>query len=462
MKLLISTVFIFISCQIVILYGQWDKTYGGVEFENGSSVEETNDGGYIFTGATNSLGNGDPTIWLVKTNSIGDTLWTKSYGGDLSEEGFVVKQSIDGGYIMAARKGVFPNNKTILIKADSQGDTLWTRTFGGNERFSAFGLEITSDGGYLLSGHISTNATTGPSNTYLIKTNINGDTLWTKEFGGSGNESGHAKQTTDGGYIICSSTTSFGNAMQLWLIRTDNQGDTLWTKIIGDTGNELGVITETSDGGFVVAGSKTVAPVNDPADLWLLKTDDLGNVLWEKTYGGTNHDAAGSIEETSDNGFIIGARTNSFGSGESDFWMLKTNDVGDTLWTRTFGGNLNDYAGDCHETSDGGFIFFGYTESFGSGDHDLWLIKTDNNGFLQINKNQVSALSFYPNPVNNTLFISSQQKIDEISIYTHLGKKVQSTINFGNKIDVSNLSSGVYLMVIETNNGTSQMKFVKE
>lgn len=448
-----------------ISFSQWDKVFGGTEFENGFSAKQTSDGGYILTGATESFGAGGMDIWLIKTDTNGDTLWTKTIGGTSHEEGLAVIQSSNGGYVLTAKKGSFPNYKSLLIKTDTDGDTLWTKTFGGNERFAAKGLQQTNDGGYIISGSITTDATNGPTNIYLIKTDANGDTLWTKTYGASGHEYGIANQTSDGGYIISGMTTSFGNSSQLWLVRTDNVGDTVWTKVIGGMGNENGQAIETSDNGFIIVGNKSEFSTNSPSDVWIVKTDNAGNTLWTKTYGGSEHDAATSVEETSDNGFIIGANTYSYGNGESDYWLLRTDNLGDTLWTRTFGGALNEYAGECHQTYDGGYIFMGYNESFGNGNHDLWLIKLDENGFLKTSEINNPIFNVYPNPVENTLFIENNNsfgEVESIIIYNLNGKIIKSFESWSNELDVTELLSGLYLITFITDNGKRSFKFVKK
>lgn len=459
LQLIIICVFPFISIS------QWSKTYGGHDFENGYSAKQTSDGGYVLLGTTFSYGSENGNIWLLKTDSNGDTLWTKTIGD--TTKGYAVIQTSDGGYALTGTQGPFSSYKSMLIKTNNQGDILWTKLYGDLKQFRAIGLEQTDDGGFILSGYYFSGVTNIYSNQdiYLIKTDSLGNTLWSKTYGGSGLDSGTAKKTSDGGYIISGQTTSFGNAVQLWLIRTDDIGDTLWTRVIGDTGNEQGRAIETSDNGFIIVGKKTEFSIGSPADVWIVKTDFAGNILWTKTYGGNEHDAATSVEETPDNGFIIGARTQSHGNGETDYWLLRTDNLGDTLWTRTFGGELNEYPGECHQTTDGGYIFMGYSESFGNGNHDLWLIKLDADGLLQKSEINKSLFSIYPNPVDEKLYIKSEnsfENAESIVIYDLNGRIIKSYEKFYDELDVTDLLSGVYVLTFITKNSDHSFKFVKQ
>jgi hypothetical protein len=306
----------------------WTKTYGGVMNDfGGNSVQQTSDGGYIITGRTDSFGAGGGDVYLIKTDSLGDTLWTKTYGGVLDEHGFSVQQTVpDGGYIIGGKTQSFGAGEgdVYLIKTDSLGDTLWTKTYGGVNDDFGFSVQQTSDGGYIVAGGINTDV-------YLIKTDSLGDTLWTKTYGGIATDNGFSVQQTvpDGGYVIAGITYSFGPpGANVYLIKTDPLGDTLWTRTYGDLSDEGGrSVVQTSDGGYVVAGYTYSFGGVDSIDVYWFKTDSLGNILWTRTYGGDNHDIGHSIQQTSDGGFIIAGETRSFssGTGFSDVYLIKTN-----------------------------------------------------------------------------------------------------------------------------------------
>ena len=216
------------------------------------------------------------------------------------------------------------------------------------------------------------------------KTDANGDSLWTKTFGGTETDAGNSvQQTTDGGYIV-TGTTSFGVFCDVYLIKTDGNGDSLWTKTFGGTHHDKGhSVQQTTDGGYIITGETWWSSSNGYRDVYLIKTDGNGDSLWTKIFGGTGIDVGNSVQQTTDGGYIITGETESFGNGGQDVYLIKTDGNGDSLWTKTFGGTSNDYAYSVQQTTDGGYIITGRTNSFGNGGGaDVYLIKTDSNGNL--------------------------------------------------------------------------------
>jgi len=222
---------------------------------------------------------------------------------------------------------------------------------------------------------------TGYSDVYLIKTDSFGDTRWTRTYGGPSWDGGYSVVlTSDGGYIIAGETWSFGaGVIDIYLIKTDSLGDTIWTKTYGGTGWDCGrSVTQTSDGGYIIAGYTESYGVG--GDFYLIKTDENGDTIWTRTYGGTGWDCGRSVAQTSDGGYIIAGYTRSYGAGADDVYLIKTDSLGDTLWTRTYGGTDYEYGYLLAQTSDGGYIVVGNTYSYGAGMTDVYLIKTDSLG----------------------------------------------------------------------------------
>jgi hypothetical protein len=203
-----------------------------------------------------------------------------------------------------------------------------------------------------------------------------------KTYGGTNNdEASSVQQTSDGGYIVAGYTQSFGaGSWDIFLIKTDANGDVQWAKTYGGTSSDFASsVQQTSDGGYIVAGTTWSFGVGD-YDIFLIKTDANGNVQWAKAYGGTNEDRAFSVQQTSDGGYIVAGYTNSFGAGSHDIFLIKTDAYGNVEWAKTYGGTDGDYASSVQQTSDGGYIVAGGTYSFGAGWVDIFLIKTDANG----------------------------------------------------------------------------------
>ncbi len=366
------------------LFGQapdtvWMKTYGGTNYDRCFSVQQTTDGGYILGAMTMSYGAGDIDFWLIKTNTFGDTLWTKTYGGDTTDEAMSVQQTTDGGYFVAGRSKSFGPGfiQIYFIKTDSLGDSIWAKTLDANS--VCYDARQTADTGYIIAGSIF-GAT---EDIYLIKTNSLGDTLWSKIYGGGGADlCWSVRQTTDGGYILVGITGSFGaGSSDIWLLKTDENGDTLWTKTYGGTSWDYGIsVDQTDDGGYIVTG-RTNSFCVGYSDIWLLRTDANGDTLWAKTYGEAGCEGGRYVQQTSDGGFIVVAFTDSYGAGDENAWILKTDSNGDTLWTVLYGGPEWDHLFAGQQTSDEGYVFAGHTTSWGSGVSDVWLVKTEPDTF---------------------------------------------------------------------------------
>jgi hypothetical protein len=359
----------------------WQRIYGGTGDDEGHSVRQTADGGYIIAGYSLSFEEWADDVYLVKTNAQGDTLWTRTYGGTSNDWGNSVQQTSDGGYIIAGwTHSIGVAYDVYLVKTNASGDTLWSRTYGGPSTEGGYSVQQTTDGGYIIAGNTDSYGT-GGDNVYLIKTNAQGDTLWTRTYGGEDQDEAYSvAQTSDGGYIIAGKTHSFGaGGEDVYLLRIDASGDTLWTRTFGHSGSDdVGSsVQQTTDGGFIIAGYRSAY---DPVfvDVYVIRTDASGDTLWTRMYGGADwdFDRGDAVQQTADGGYIIAGTTHSFGAGGDDVYLLKTDASGDTLWTRTFGGPDRDWGASVQQTSDGGYIVTGYTSDAGW-NRDVYLVKTN-------------------------------------------------------------------------------------
>jgi len=328
-------------------------------------------------------------IFIINVYADVDTSWTKTFSGIDNDYGYSVRQTYDGGYIITGNTDSHGSGSTDiwLIKTNISGDTVWTKTFGGSDIdegrcvrqiYDDFGIPA----GYIITGY-SNNYGMGSADVWLIKTDTIGDTIWTKTFGGNDFDwSGSVQQTTDGGYIITGGTFSYGAGdHDAWLIKIDALGDTIWTKTFGGSALDWsGSVQQTIDGGYIIIGG-TYSYGAGNHDIWLIKTDSMGNTSWTRTFGGVGEDWGESIQQTTDGGYIIAGNTYSYAVGGCDIWLIKTDSNGNQEWSQTFGGSNWEMSYSAQQTTDSGYIITGYSESYyGAGDADIWLIKTDNQG----------------------------------------------------------------------------------
>jgi hypothetical protein len=375
----------------------WTETYGGASDDAASSVVQTNDGGYAVAGLTKSYGAGSWDFWLVKTDSAGNPQWTRTYGGASGDDiAHSLVQTSDGGYALAGWTESFGAGKSDfwLVKTDSAGNQQWNKTYGGTNYDYAYSMVQTSDGGYAIAGYAVYEA---GLDSWLVKTDSAGNPQWTRTYGGaSGDAASSVVQTNDGGYALAGYTASYGaGSWDFWLVKTDSAGNPQWNKTYGGaSGDGAHSVVQTSDGGYAIAGY-TGSYGAGSADFWLVKTDSVGNQQWTRTYGGADDDDAYSLVQTGDGGYALAGYTASYGAGSWDFWLVKTDSAGNQQWTRTYGGTSNEQVNSVVQTGDGGYAIAGYTYSFGAGSGDFWLIKTDVESGLAWTDSTANTITLY-------------------------------------------------------------------
>ena len=362
----------------------WNRTFGGSNIDVGYFVEQTSDGGYIIVGYTRSFGHmSGHNIWLIKTDALGNEEWNRVFGGDADDEGYHVQQTSDGGYIITGCTKSFGAgfNDVILIKTDSSGNEEWNRTFGGGEDEEGYAVRQTSDGGYLIAGCTSSFGA-GSRDIWLIKTDASGNEEWNKTLGGLSSDGARfMQQTTDGGYILAGWTFSYGPGYlgNIWLVKTDSMGNEEWNRVFGGSDADRGYsVCQTTDGGYLVTGY-TASFGAGLDDVILIKTDASGNEEWNRTYGGTGRDYGYSVQQVNDGGYVMTGYTLSYGAGSEDVWVIKTDASGNEVTNATYGGIYSDEGYSIQQTSDGGYAVVGFTLSYGAGVHDVWLIKLSEN-----------------------------------------------------------------------------------
>ena len=464
---------------ITSLQAGWTRFYGGLDDDVAKCVQQTPDGGYIIAGWTFSFGAGAGDLWLLKLDANGDTMWTRTYGGEGDEAGFggpCIQRTLDENYIVTGTTYSFTYDYDLwLLKFNADGDTLWTRTYGGLEAEEGYYIQQTLDGGYVIVGTKSSFSTEDLSDIWLLKTDAEGDTLWTRTYGGEDQDYGKCvQQTSDSGFIIVGHTWSFGdgNYADLWLLKTNAKGDTMWSRLYGGEKGDAGSsVKQTSDDGFIVCGSKGASKF-DVDSLWLLRTDPGGDTLWTRTYEGGDGARGKCIQKTSDGGYIIAGVHDYAWPGKGDVWLLKIDEAGDTLWTRTYGlpgVGPEELAYNVQQTSDGGYILAGEARDPITWNYDVYVIKTNANGdTLAIDEELMTdgvAEWKLVSSIGSRIVLRYSERPDgfRVFIYDALGRKVDelhSTQTSGVITWGRGHSPGVYFFRVEGNTSHTTQKVV--
>ena len=424
----------FICCFILanIAFGQstFHKYYGGSQEEYAYAFAETSDGGFIVAGRTFSFGSGGWEGYVLKLDDTGDTSWVRTYGNLQYDEIQDIYPSSDGGYIMTGHTWTTDWAGDIyLIKIDVNGNLQWDQTYGGATGFSDKGYSVrqTTDGGYVLCGTTESFGQ-GGDDLYVIKTNVNGSIQWTRTVGSSGTQEAgrEIQQTIDGGYIITGYTDGNGSFLDVLLVKLDQNGNVSWSKTYGGNSYDFAYsVEQTTDNGYIIGATTNSFGAGD-WDAYLIKTNSSGTIQWSKTYGLNGEDRLQAVRQSSDGGYILGGRSGTFGAGGLDATLIKTNSSGTLQWSKAYGGAAEDQTWYVSEYSNGGYVLCGYSLSFGAGSRDLFMIKTDANGLANCNEYSGNLQSTNPSSSSGNFgTYSSGGSINTVSVV----KRYTNTIN---------------------------------
>ncbi|KQT17576.1 hypothetical protein ASG31_09250 [Chryseobacterium sp. Leaf404] len=421
------------------------------------AIQQTTDGGYVVVGESSSV-DGDITnhhgtvgtysdIWVVKLSNTGNIEWQKSLGGSSVDIGSSIMQTADGGYIIGG--STMSNNGDItvppvnysnywIVKIDSMGIIQWDKTLGNISGYDySSSIRQTIDGGYIVAGvtdAVSGDVTShyGGNDTWIVKLSSNGVIQWQKSYGGSGNDIPQSIiQTNDGGYIFAGSSQS-------------NDGD-----VSGHHGSAISY------------------------DAWIVKLNVNGIIQWQKSLGGTGGDGAYSIKEMPNGGYTFAGYSSSTdgdtvgnSGGSGNFWIVRINNVGNIIWQKSMGGSLLDYGQSMSQTTDGGFIMNGRSFSdngdvsfhYGNPTYsDIWVVKVAPE-VLSTDEKEYEKFNIYPNPATEKLFISDLFSDEKYEIYSVTGQMVKTGKTSQSSVDVHDLAKGIYFVEIKN----IKQKFIKK
>lgn len=358
----------------------WEKLFVKKSTDAFRFAVEVPSGGFIAAGYTADFTPNDTDAYVVRLSSQGDTLWTKSLNGPQSRKDLFYKVvNTSFGFALCGYSSSFNNNgdEAYMVGMDPNGNTLWQTIYGGPGRDRAQEIIQTTDGGFIVCGYV---APFGNYSGFLLRLNSSGDTLWSKRYrstGASYSDLNSVKELSDGGFVACGQAPNASNNNDIYMIRTDASGNLLWSTLIGTSENDNADYILPVNDGYVLAGGKGF-------DGYFVKVDSTGNKIWEKVFGGgTLNDDFHQVSTTFDGGFILAGTTSSYGPFDPNIWILKTDGNGDSLWARTFGGDNHDHGYSAMQTADSGFIVSGYTSSFGFNYENAYIIRTDAQGNLQ-------------------------------------------------------------------------------
>lgn len=364
----------------------WQRAYGNPNLDDmADDIIQTSDGDYVFTGSTNGSNGDDYDIYLVKTDRVGNVLWSRTFGGGGTQKGAKMVKLEDGGFAIAGMNQNFGENDSdvFLLRTDAEGIETWSMTYRqADTNEAALGLAATADGGFIISGYAE--SATGDEELYLIKTRENGSIQWSNQYGGLQDERGYAVVTTsDGGYAVAGFTQSIGNGKKDgFLLKTDFVGNEMWARSYGNSqNNQFYDLVAKEDGGFVMTGANEFAAYV-PEDMYVVGTDALGAPLWNRSFGGSFKVTGYSITTTNDGGFLVAGERHFMTSNNSkDIFLMRLSQTGIPIWERTHSSHLDEGALAVTGTLDGGFIVAGWQnnrESFV--DTDAFLLKTNLEG----------------------------------------------------------------------------------
>ncbi len=416
---------------------EWQNTIGGSDYDYVRSVQQTADGGYILGGYSYSGVSGDKTeaslgfadYWVIKLNSKGSIQWQNTIGGSSDDFLISIQQTADGGYILGGYSysdiSGDKNEASLgfadywVIKLNSTGTVEWQNTIGGGSDDYLISIQQTTDGGYILGGYSysgisgdKTEASLGNYDYWVIKLKGTGAIEWQNTIGGSDYDVLHSiQQTTDEGYILGGysysgisgdkTEASLGGG-DYWVIKLNSKGAIKWQNTIGGSSNDILLsIKQRTEGGYILGGSSysgisgdKTEPLVGGSDYWVIKVNNTGAIEWQNTIGGSSYDWLYSIQQTSDDGYILGGYSWSGNSGDKteakvggyDYWVIKLNSAGVIEWQNTIGGTGDDFLHTIQQTADEGYIVGGYSDSGISGDktepntggtfkHDYWVVK---------------------------------------------------------------------------------------
>ncbi|MFZ1664726.1 MAG: T9SS type A sorting domain-containing protein [Flavobacteriales bacterium] len=458
--LLLASLFLFLteaSAQVT-----WQATYGGYSTDEGNSVLVNSDGNYLVVGSTGSFGAGSGDIYVLLLDPNGMKIWSRTLGGIGIDQGRKVVEAPDGGFVIAGITNSSDNGgyDGYVAKIDADGTLLWEHTYGGEGWDLLYSITNSADGG-LIAGGETFSSGNGGGDAWAVKLDANGLMQWEQTYGGT--EEDFARSviaTTDGGYMIAGATTEAGN-QNAWLVKLDDAGNVSWdAQAGGDSLDFANSVIQTADGGYAAVGTTKSYSVYTEA--LHFKFDLNGNLQWVRNWGQVNNQESIDLVELSDGRLLSVGYVNTAGSGGKDMFIFFSTADGDFLEGISNGGDNgagDEYGSSVAIVSDGGFVFCGYTQSFGFGIRDVYVVKTDSVGLTQSiavdsyfdplsipTQGSSSKPIIYPNPTNGQVLLSNPEVWQRVALFDAIGRTLHTWKPPYAEIEISDLQNGTYFL----------------
>jgi len=442
-------VFTFLISSSISVDTLWSVVYGGGDDDGASAVIVDNEGNYVIAGYTYSFGSGYADLWILKLDAqTGDTIWSAIYGGAYSDGAENVVVAPDGNYIVAGYTysyGAGGSDLWLLKVNSSDGSLIWSRTFGSADDDGAYSLAIDDSGYVIVAGY----TTSDPyRDGYLLKVDADtGSLVWSRIYGGAVNDEIYAVAVDgNGDYVLAGRTNSpSGGYFDVWMMKVNQSGDIIWERIYGSSMDDgaADVIVD-NDGNYVVAG-RAVFDINNYNDTWILKLGSAsGDTLWTRLFSTPEPEGATAIALLEDGDYVVAGLTGVNGSW--DAWIMRLSQQGDSIWSAIYGGDESDGATSLAVDSSGYIVMAGYANSFGSGFSDVWVLK-----LAQV----VSSLERGSYPIEviphaGGFLVRNASSVNsvDVAVYSMSGRLVgQGSVIPGSSMHF-NLKSGVYILRI--------------
>jgi len=446
----------FIASSQIMFDNSYD--FGANDSDEAFGLVRAPDGGYVMSGGSWIDDDAWYDMAVIKTDAEGNKLWAKSFGAGTAsiEVAYDLCNVNGGGYmVVGGTDGYGDPGDLWAIRIDDDGNKLWEKTYGGDNQEYGFAVIQTNDDGFVFVGS-SNSSGAGADDAYILKTDVDGNEIWSKLYGTESADCAYSvQQTTDGGYIVAGTNNGY---QDVYILRLDENGDMLWEKTYGGgPTDEAQSVKQTADGGFIVAGSTRSYGAGD-YDFWAIKINADGDMLWDKTYGGEGKDKGWDVAITSDGSYFFTGMTESYNQAEEDegVYVIKTDSDGNTLWEQSYGTEQNDGGHAGFQTADGGYIATGYTY-VPDQQYNFYLIKMNQNGVVGVENNiaEESAISVFPNPMTSYTRIAFSNDNNELFdvIISDINGRVVREMNrlSGNSVEIEkgNLPIGMYFIEIK-------------